>query len=109
MFLTCLVLVLTFSHAWAYPGNTAPAGNGAAASVTSANVGTVVETMNSGGYTYALLENNGMQNWAAMPPTELKVGDNVELKSGMAMQNFSSKTLNRTFDTIYFTQGVVKR
>jgi len=95
----------------AYPGGAAPSGtDGTNASAPDpANVGTVVETMNSGGYTYVLLENNGQRNWAAMAETTVKVGEQVELKQGMVMTNFTSKSLNRTFERIYFTQGLVRR
>ncbi len=43
------------------------------------------------------------QSWAAMPETEIKVGEEVALAPGAPMNNFNSRTLNRTFDTIYFT------
>jgi hypothetical protein len=69
--------------------------------------GTVVETMNSGGYTYVCIEKDGQKRWAAMPPTKVKVGDEVELGGGMEMGNFTSKTLNRTFEQIYFCGGMV--
>ena len=107
----CLALAMFAVPVQAYPGGAAPSGtDGANASAPDpANVGTVVETMNSGGYTYALLENNGQRNWVAMAQTELKVGEQVELKQGTFMKNFSSKSLNRTFERIYFTQGVVRR
>lgn len=109
--LACLALCVFAVQVHAYPGAGAPADTESAAPTApnTANVGTVVETMNAGGYTYALLENNGQTHWAAMAQTELKVGEQVELKQGTFMQNFSSKSLNRTFDRIYFTQGVVRR
>ena len=37
--------------------------------------GTVVETMDSGGYTYAALDINGEIRWIAGPPSILKPGD----------------------------------
>ena len=106
LFLTCLILALTFSQAWAYPGNAAPAGSGAAVPATA---GTVVETMNAAGYTYALLETDDGKKWTAMPETELKVGQAIEIDPGVPMYDFSSKSLNRTFDTNYFSKGIVKR
>ena len=36
--------------------------------------GKVVETMNSGGYTYVSLESNGKKTWVAVPATAVKVG-----------------------------------
>ncbi len=70
--------------------------------------GVVEETMNSGGYTYAKLNVGGTDVWAAGPTTELAVGDTVSVSTSMPMQNFTSKTLKRTFDKIYFTEGFLK-
>jgi hypothetical protein len=69
--------------------------------------GKVVETMDSGGYTYVNLENNGKRTWVAMPQTKVKVGQDLSCKPGMEMRNFTSKTLNRTFDSIIFSGGVL--
>ncbi len=68
--------------------------------------GKIVETMNSGGYTYVFLENNGQRVWVAMPQTKVKVGQVVTCQPGMVMNNFTSKTLKRTFDTIVFSGGL---
>jgi hypothetical protein len=67
--------------------------------------GTVVETMNSGGYTYVLLDTGSEQNWMAGAETFVEVGHVVETSQGMPMQQFTSRTLNRTFDTLYFVDG----
>ncbi len=64
--------------------------------------GPVLETMDAGSYTYVKLECGGNEVWAAGPQTPLKVGDAVSLNQSMAMSNFESKTLNRTFDSIFF-------
>ncbi|MFO0751961.1 MAG: hypothetical protein U0411_01375 [Thermodesulfovibrionales bacterium] len=70
--------------------------------------GKVVETMDSGGYTYVRLEKNGKKIWAAIPQTKVSKGQTLSLKPGTEMVNFESKTLKRTFDTIIFSEGVVK-
>ncbi len=69
--------------------------------------GTVKETMNGGGYTYMLLEFEGKKNWVAVPEMKVAVGDEVMLYPGQVMNNFHSKSLNRTFDSIIFSQGPV--
>ena len=69
--------------------------------------GTVLETMDAGGYTYVRLQTGAATVWAAGPQTAVKVGQNVRLVGGMPMQNFQSKTLNRTFDTILFVTEIV--
>jgi hypothetical protein len=65
--------------------------------------GTVLETMDSGGYTYVLLDSGENQNWHATQQSAVNVGDVVQTNAGMPMQQFTSKTLNRTFDVIYFS------
>jgi len=68
--------------------------------------GTVKETMNAGGYTYLLLEAGENQRWAAAPMTVVQVGDVVQTDSGMPMAEFTSKSLDRTFDVIYFVGAI---
>jgi len=72
----------------------------------SAPSGKVVETMNSGGYTYLSLEKNGKKIWVAVPAASVKVGQEVTCQPGMVMNNFKSKTLNRTFDSVIFSGGI---
>jgi hypothetical protein len=69
--------------------------------------GKVVESMDSGGYTYINIENAGKKTWVAVPKTQVKVGQNMSFQPGMVMNNFQSKTLNRTFEAIVFSGGVI--
>lgn len=64
--------------------------------------GTVQETMNSGGYTYVFIETEQDKRWVAARETAVQVGDLVQVSQGMAMADFESKSLNRTFDVVYF-------
>jgi len=68
--------------------------------------GPVLETMDSGGYTYVLVETGEGPVWAAGPQTVVNVGDVVEIPQGMLMQQFQSKTLNRTFEALYFVGSI---
>jgi hypothetical protein len=68
--------------------------------------GTVLETMNSGGYTYVFMDTGQDQRWIAALETTVKVGDVVQTDQGMAMNGFTSKTLNRTFNVVYFVGGL---
>jgi len=70
--------------------------------------GEVLETMDSGGYTYALLQTAEDRRWVATRLTEIEVGDVLDLPPGMAMTGFTSRSLNRTFDVIYFVDAVHK-
>lgn len=88
------------------PIGTAP---GVASAPADAPTGLVKETMDSGGYTYALLEIDGDEIWAAGPVTPLAVGDRVALAGTMGMENFTAASLDRTFDRILFVSGFVQR
>ena len=65
--------------------------------------GIVQETLNGGGYTFARLDTGDREVWAAGPQTALAVGEQVSLADTMAMVNFEAKSLDRTFDVLYFT------
>jgi hypothetical protein len=67
--------------------------------------GKVLEIINSGGYTYLLLDVDGFKDWVAIPELYVVVGDEVELQAGTQMGEFKSKPLNRTFDRIVFSAG----
>lgn len=66
----------------------------------------VVSTMNSGGYTYVEYSEGGAKKWLAGPETKVSVGDSIEYTGAMPMTNFTSKTLNRTFETINFVTAI---
>jgi len=79
--------------------------NIAAADVLS---GKVLETMNSGGYTYVQVDGKDGKVWVAFPETKEKitVGKTMKFKPGMTMTNFESKSMKRTFDSIVFSEGI---
>lgn len=68
--------------------------------------GTVAETMNSGGYTYVLLEQKGGKEWFAVPESLVQVGDEIQLMPGVQMGPYTSPTLQRTFEKITFSGGI---
>jgi hypothetical protein len=74
---------------------------------TSALSGKVIETMDSGRYTYVCLEKNDKKLWLAVPKMKVVIGQNMSFKPGLEMVNFESKTLNRKFDKIIFSQGPI--
>ncbi|MCK5913831.1 MAG: DNA-binding protein [Desulfuromusa sp.] len=77
------------------------------AAVPGGTSGTVIETMNSGGYTYVYVDNGTDKVWAAAPEFSVAVGDEVMVPEGMAMHNYHSQTLNRDFDVVYFVEAVL--
>ncbi len=69
--------------------------------------GKVVETMDSGRYTYVCLEKNDKKIWVAVYKMKIIVGQSMSFKPGVEMVNFESKTLNRKFDKIIFSAGPI--
>lgn len=71
----------------------------------SGNTGKVLETQASGGYTYLRVDAGGREQWVAVPQAEIPVGATVTWAPGAVMQNFHSKSLNKTFPQIVFSGG----
>ena len=97
----------------AAPAPVTPAPGAPAATATPAAEpryfrGTVLETMNAGGYTYVQVDGGTEKIWAAAPQFDVKKGEKVTVPEGMPMQNYESKTLNRKFDTVYFVGAIGK-
>ena len=86
----------------------ASAANTTPAPAADANVwrGEVLETMNSGGYTYVHLDTGTEKIWAAGPEAEVAVGQTITMDKGMAMPQFHAKSLDRTFEVIYFVSSI---
>ena len=68
--------------------------------------GKVLSTMDAAGYTYIEVEEKGQKLWVAVMQVKVKAGDEVEFPDSPPMENFHSKTLNRTFDTIIFASAL---
>ena len=68
----------------------------------------VEETMDSGGYTYARVKEGNKTFWIAAPPMELNKGETISFYETMMMEQFTSKTLQRTFDRILFVSAIAK-
>lgn len=77
-----------------------------APAMVAAGSGKVVETVDSGGYTYVQIDTGSKKFWAASPQFKVAVGDRVSVPGGMEMRDFTSKTLKRTFDVISFVDHV---
>lgn len=98
------ILTATQAGASVTGNNAMPAPNSGAIPHTA----TVEETMNSGGYTYAQVTEDNKTFWIATPPMELKKGETISFYETMMMEQFTSKTLQRTFDRILFVSAVAK-
>jgi hypothetical protein len=69
--------------------------------------GKVTEFINSAGYTYILLDDEGEKIWVAVPEMQVSVGEDVVLQPGIEMVDFTSSTLNRTFERVILSAGPV--
>ena len=72
------------------------------------HTGVIQETMSSGGYTYMKVQEGKKSHWIAMTQREVKKGDTINYTEQGWMQNFHSKTLDRTFDSILFAGNIEK-
>jgi hypothetical protein len=95
------IVVIVFAAALLLAGH----GRYATSFAESLLSGKVVETMDSGDYTYVLLENNGEKTWVAVPQMQVAIGQTVSFRPGVGMIDFHSKKLNRTFKKIIFSDG----
>ena len=68
--------------------------------------GKVLEVIDGGGYTFFSLDKDGEKFWVATPPTTGKAGEELSFQPGIEMRKFKSKSLDRTFDVIYFSGGI---
>ncbi len=68
--------------------------------------GKAKEVLQGGGFTYVLVAAKKGDIWVAVPETKVTVGEECAVDEGQVMQNFPSKSLNRTFNEIIFTSGL---
>jgi hypothetical protein len=89
----------------AAPAAVAPAAEvaapGAMTKITNIQ-GKVLERLDASSYSYLRIAGPDGEVWAAVPQTAIEAGAEVTVVDPMLMTKFESKTLNRTFDTIYF-------
>ncbi|MCC6915802.1 NrfJ [Nitrosomonas sp.] len=67
-----------------------------------ADEGIVVSSIDAAGYTYMELANGDKKIWIAAPTTKVSNGEHIRFVENMRMHNFTSKTLNRTFNELIF-------
>lgn len=70
---------------------------------------TVAEVIQTSGYTYLRVQENGAEKWIAVNRMEAAPGEKYYYaQEGLEMKDFNSKELNRTFPTIYFVDALSK-
>ena len=68
--------------------------------------GKVLESTNTAGYTYVLVDTGNKKLWVAAPSFDVKVGSSVTVGDAMPMEKYHSKSMDRDFDVVYFTGSV---
>ncbi len=66
----------------------------------------IKEVLQTSVYTYLFVEENSESFWVACNRQEFSEGQTVYFMDGLAMENFESKELSRTFDLVYFLNEV---
>jgi hypothetical protein len=98
-----IFLALSTTQAWSFSNSKSGSYPG-----PIAHTATVVETMSSAGYTYIRVEEKGAKYWIALPETQVSVGEEISFYEQMLMEDFTSRSLNRTFDRILFVEAINK-
>lgn len=80
---------------------------GASLPAANGNSGVVQSAESAAGYTYIELKTDaGQVVWLATTETDIAVGSRVGWQGGSKMTNFTSSSLDKTFDEILFVQGI---
>jgi hypothetical protein len=66
----------------------------------------VLQALQANNYTYLQVDENGVQEWIAIPRREVEVGGTYYYGGGMVMENFKSKDLDRVFPTLLLVDGI---
>jgi hypothetical protein len=103
--LALVTLAAIAGTATAEPGQRAAATNPHANQLV--NKAVVLDVVQSPMYTYLQVSRGKGAVWIAAYKNDIKKGDTVRYSNGAVMTNFTSKSLNRTFDEIVFVDFVV--
>jgi len=66
----------------------------------------VKEVVQTNNYTYLRVEENEVEKWLAVAKMEANQGETYYYTGGFEMQNFESKELGKTFESVYFLESV---
>jgi hypothetical protein len=68
--------------------------------------GTVAELFENGGYSFLRLETTGGEHWVATSSSGFQEGETISVLDGQLMQDFYSRSLDRTFPEIIFASSL---
>lgn len=107
-YLTVISILMLFLAGCGAAENSATTTAEAAVADPAVATAEILETMDSGGYTYVRLQTDDGEIWAAGPVTPVAVGDRIVLEDTMVMTDFHSPTLDRTFPSLLFLSALAK-
>ena len=87
----CMVFAATFAGAAEKPAAKPPA---------AVIKGEVLEVLDAESFTYFRLKTKDGEMWSAVAKAPIKVGSQVTVENAVAMKDFKSKSLNRTFPLV---------
>jgi hypothetical protein len=94
--LLTILIFLIAPLVWAADRSTAPA------PASTAVTGEILEVQEVESYTYLRLKTRDGETWAAVTRTPVRKGATVTIENAMVINNFESKALKKTFQTIVF-------
>lgn len=100
---TIVSLLVVVLIAWACQNESKKTENN---SYTNTHKVTVKEVVQASAYTYLNVVENRETFWIAVSKRDIEPGTVLYYDDGLEMNNFESKDLNRTFETIYFVQNI---
>lgn len=68
----------------------------------------IIEVIQVNSYTYLKVNEEGSENWLAVPSISAKKGEVYFYRGGIEMRNFESKELKKTFESIIFLGAISK-
>lgn len=88
-------------------GSGMPAGHGGASAGQGTIEGSVLQTLSAGRYLYVEVDTKAGPVWVAgVAGQPVAKGDKISCPQGMKMEKFSSPSLKRTFDQVYFIESM---
>ena len=69
--------------------------------------GKVVEKMDAGSYSYLKIDEDGNEDWIAVPTMKVEVGEQIFFSKYMKMTNFKSESLDTTFESVLFVDDAM--
>jgi hypothetical protein len=82
--------------------------------------GTIVEVLDAGGYSYFKIKEsleghkhqpdpNHQDFWIVVERTPAKIGDEVRFQKELVTKNYTSESLNKTFDELMFASNIQRK